>query len=194
MLRSITTLSGPAESIGPCVACCAVLAGGRQSDRRVHVGYLVASMRPARQRPLWRQGRAWQESAHEQRCVQFAEAVQLDGAPRKHHARARHGSFHIACFGFWVLCRVLNCGPSLCVHPTCQLDRASAVRSVVRATGGAMAKGVAQRGRVETRQTREGVLDEPTRKVILALINKGALDQVRERRDNQADLCVWCMS
>jgi len=57
-----------------------------------------------------------------------------------------------------------------------------------------MAKGVAQRGRVETRQTREGVLDEPTRKVILALINKGALDQVRERRDNQADLCVWCMS
>jgi serine/threonine-protein kinase RIO1 len=56
----------------------------------------------------------------------------------------------------------------------------SMARSVKKANNGNIKKGINQRGRVESssRATRVGVLDTNTRKVVLALINKGILDEM----------------
>jgi len=53
-------------------------------------------------------------------------------------------------------------------------------REVRKSMEGGVRKGVAQRGRVaaEQRATREGVLDLGTRRLLLSLINKGALEEV----------------
>lgn len=53
-------------------------------------------------------------------------------------------------------------------------------RDMKKSMDGGVKKGVAQRGRVamEQRATREGVLDLGTRKLLLKLINKGALEEI----------------
>ena len=56
----------------------------------------------------------------------------------------------------------------------------NALKKGIKRADGNVKKGVAQKGRMEKeeRATREGVLDDGTRRLILRLINRGALDEV----------------